>query len=159
MFCSDHLRILQNNYTLFSYIFFSWDKNRNWFETDSADIFPLWSQTLFWVHQLYVKGIKISITTIMKQDSFNESRLFFETGSLWCRQSQQSFNTSTPPLFSSSLYVSAPTGHLQVRYTTRYSQGLSLIQRIRCTYTTWLRDVICLISVLGPVVPNTCYQT
>jgi hypothetical protein len=37
------------------------------------------------------------------------------TGSLWRRQSQQSFNTSTPPLFSFSLHVSAPTGHLQIK--------------------------------------------
>jgi hypothetical protein len=43
------------------------------------------------------------------------------SGSLWCCQAQQSFNMSTPPLFSFSLHVSAPTGHLQVRYTTRYS--------------------------------------
>jgi hypothetical protein len=44
----------------------------------------------------------------------------YPTGSLWRRQSQQSFNTSTPSLFSFSLHVSAPTGHLQVRYTIRY---------------------------------------
>jgi hypothetical protein len=38
-------------------------------------------------------------------------------------------------LFSSfSLHVSAPTGHLQVRYTIGYFNGLFLIQRIRCTY-------------------------
>jgi hypothetical protein len=45
----------------------------------------------------------------------------YPTGSLWCRQSQQSFNTLTPYYFlSHSLYVSAPMGHLQVRYTIRY---------------------------------------
>jgi hypothetical protein len=45
----------------------------------------------------------------------------YPTGSLWCRQSQQSFNTSTRFYFPShSLHVSAPTGHLQVRYTIRY---------------------------------------
>jgi hypothetical protein len=43
------------------------------------------------------------------------------TGSLWRRQSQQSFNTVTPfYVLSHSLHVSAPTGHLQVRYTIRY---------------------------------------
>jgi hypothetical protein len=39
-------------------------------------------------------------------------------------------------IFSHSLHVSAPTGHLQVRYTIRCFQGLFLLQRIRCTYTT-----------------------
>jgi hypothetical protein len=44
--------------------------------------------------------------------------LIFLTGSLWRRQSQQSFNTLTPFHFlSHSLHVSAPTGHPQVRYT------------------------------------------
>jgi hypothetical protein len=38
--------------------------------------------------------------------------------------------------FSYSLHVSAPTGHPQVRYTIRCFQGLFLLQRIRCTYTT-----------------------
>jgi hypothetical protein len=46
------------------------------------------------------------------------------------RQSQQSFNTLTPPNFLFySLHVSAPTGHPQVRYTISYylviiSEGL-----------------------------------
>jgi hypothetical protein len=45
----------------------------------------------------------------------------YPTCSLWCRQSQQSFNTLTPFYFPShSLHVSATTGHLQVRYTIRY---------------------------------------
>jgi hypothetical protein len=40
-------------------------------------------------------------------------------------------------LFSSfSLHVSAPMGHLQVRYTIGYFNGLFLIQRIHCTYAT-----------------------
>jgi hypothetical protein len=40
------------------------------------------------------------------------------TGSLWRRQSQQSFNTLTTFNFLfHSLHVSAPTGHPQVRYT------------------------------------------
>jgi hypothetical protein len=56
---------------------------------------------------------------------------------------------------SHSLHVSAPTGHPQVRYTIRCLQGLFLLQRIRCTYTTWHMSI----SVLRPVVPNTCYQT
>jgi hypothetical protein len=42
----------------------------------------------------------------------------YPTGSLLYRQSQQSFNTLTPFYFlSHSLYVSAPTGHHQERYT------------------------------------------
>jgi hypothetical protein len=56
---------------------------------------------------------------------------------------------------SHSLHVLAPTGHPQVRYTIRCFQGLFLLQRIRCTYTTWHMPI----SVLRPVVPNTCYQT
>jgi hypothetical protein len=41
-------------------------------------------------------------------------------GSLWRRQSQQSFNTLTPFYFlSHSLHVSAPTGHPQERYIIR----------------------------------------
>jgi hypothetical protein len=61
------------------------------------------------------------------------------------------------PLFifsSHSLHVSAPTGHPQVRHTIRCFQGPFLPQRIRCTYTTWRMPI----SVLRPVVPNTCYQ-
>jgi hypothetical protein len=47
-----------------------------------------------------------------------EFSLAKSTGSLWCRQSQQSFNTLTPFYFlCHSLHVSAPTGHPQVRYT------------------------------------------
>jgi hypothetical protein len=73
----------------------------------------------------------------------------YPTGSLWRRQSQQSFNTLTHFYFlSHPLRVSAPTGHLQVRYTIRYFNGLFLIQRIRCTYAIWCRDVICCTSVL-----------
>jgi hypothetical protein len=61
----------------------------------------------------------------------------YPTGSLLFRQSQQSFNKSLPLfIFLHSLHVSAPTGHLQVRYTIRCFQGLFLLQRIRCTYTT-----------------------
>jgi hypothetical protein len=77
----------------------------------------------------------------------------YPTGSLWCRQSQQSFNTLTPFYFlCHSLHVSTPTGYLQVRYTIRYFNGLFLIQRIRCTYAIWCRDVICCTSVLWLVV-------
>jgi hypothetical protein len=40
-------------------------------------------------------------------------------------QSQQSFNTLTPFYFlSHSLHVSAPTGHLQVRYTIKYFENV-----------------------------------
>jgi hypothetical protein len=51
----------------------------------------------------------------------------FATDSLWCRQSQQSFNTSTLPffIFSYSLHVSAPMGHPQVRYTIDVSKDYS----------------------------------
>jgi hypothetical protein len=80
------------------------------------------------------------------------------TGSLWRRQSQQSFNTLTPFNFLFySLHVSAPTGHLQVRYTIRYSKGYFLIQRIRCTYAIWCRNVICCRRYLT-CSPNTCYR-
>jgi hypothetical protein len=61
--------------------------------------------------------------------------------SLWRRQSQQSFNTLTPFNFLFySLYVSAPTGHPQVRFTISYYfcfWRTILIQRIRCTYAIW----------------------
>jgi hypothetical protein len=56
-------------------------------------------------------------------------------------------------LFSFSLTTCfGPHGHLQVRYTIRYFNGLFLIQRIRCTYTIWYRDVICCALVLQLVV-------
>jgi hypothetical protein len=50
------------------------------------------------------------------------TNVYISTGSLFCRQSQQSFNTLTPFLFSFLTHYkfSAPTGHLQVRYTIRY---------------------------------------
>jgi hypothetical protein len=82
----------------------------------------------------------------------------YPTGSLWCRRSQQSFNTSTRFYFPShSLHVSAPTGHLQSRYTIGCFNGLFLIQWIRCTYATWCRDVTCCTSVPRLCIPNTCY--
>jgi hypothetical protein len=66
----------------------------------------------------------------------------FLTGSLWRRQSQQSFNTLTPFNFLFYLLqVSAPTGHPQVRYKISYYFCFwrnILIQRIRCTYAIWL---------------------
>jgi hypothetical protein len=75
------------------------------------------------------------------------------TGSLWFRQSQQSFNTLTPFYFlCHSLHVSAPMGHLQRRHTIRYFYGLFLVQWIRCTYAIWCRDVICCTSVLWLIV-------
>jgi hypothetical protein len=47
--------------------------------------------------------------------------LIYLTGSLWRRQSQQSFNTLTPFKFLFySLLVSAPTGHPQEKYTISY---------------------------------------
>jgi hypothetical protein len=76
-------------------------------------------------------------------------QLFLPPGSLWRRQSQQSFNTLTPFYFlSHSLHVSAPTAHPKASYTIRYFNGLFLIQRIRCTYAIWCRDVTCCTSVL-----------
>jgi hypothetical protein len=47
-------------------------------------------------------------------------------------------------IFLHSLHVSAPMGHLQVRYTIRCFYGLFLLQRIRWTYTTWRIDIICI---------------
>jgi hypothetical protein len=35
--------------------------------------------------------------------------------------------------------------------------GLFLIQRIRCTYVTWCRDVTCCTSAPWLCIPNTCY--
>jgi hypothetical protein len=50
-----------------------------------------------------------------------KNKVLFITGSLWRRQSQQSFNTLTPFNFIfHSLHVSAPTGHPQLRYTISY---------------------------------------
>jgi hypothetical protein len=64
------------------------------------------------------------------------------SGSLWRRQSQQSFNTLTPFNFLFySLHVSAPAGHPQVRYTISYYfcfWRTILIQRNHCTYAIWL---------------------
>jgi hypothetical protein len=69
------------------------------------------------------------------------------TGSLWRRQSRQSFNTWTPfNFFFYSLHVLAPTGHPQVRYTISYYfcfWRTILIQRIRCSTQFDYRDVIC----------------
>jgi hypothetical protein len=64
------------------------------------------------------------------------------TGSLWRRQSQQSFNSLTPFNFLFySLQVTAPTGHLQVRDTISYYfcfWRTNFIQWICCTYAIWL---------------------
>jgi hypothetical protein len=66
-------------------------------------VFPLWN--IFW---FFTCGCCILL------------RIYL-TGSLWRRQSQQSFNILT--LFNFlfySLHVSAPTGHPQARYTVSY---------------------------------------
>jgi hypothetical protein len=66
------------------------------------------------------------------------------------------FQYVNSPLFifpSYSLHVSAPTSHLQVRYTIRCFQGLFLLQRIRCTYTTWRIHVICIYRYFDPWSP------
>jgi hypothetical protein len=61
---------------------------------------------------------------------------------------------NSPFYFSShSLHISAPTGHPQVRYTIRCFQGLFLLQRIRCTYTTWRINVVCLYRYFDPWSP------
>jgi hypothetical protein len=76
-----------------------------------------------------------------------EEKAHFKTDSLWRRQSQQSSNTLAPFNFLFySLQVSAPMGHPQVRYTISYYicfWRTILIQRIRCAYAIWYRDVIC----------------
>jgi hypothetical protein len=89
--------------------------------------------------------------------------VLYLTGSLWRRQSQQSFNTLTPFNFLLySLHVSVPTGHPQVRYTISY-------------YFCFLKDYfnttdplhVCnlIIRMLFVVIgfstysPNTCYRT
>jgi hypothetical protein len=71
---------------------------------------------------------------------------FSLTGSLWRRQSQQSFNTLTPFNFLFySLHVSALRAILrwdiQVVIISVFWRTI-LIQRIRCTYAIWYRDVI-----------------
>jgi hypothetical protein len=120
------------------------------------DILTVWEE-LSLIPQLQVCEMK-NLPLLPHHSALASVLLSFQSaGSLWCRQSQQSFNTSTPPFvyFSFLLHVSAPMGHPQVRYTIRCYQGLFLLQRIRCTYTTWRMPI----SVLRPVVPNTCYQT
>jgi hypothetical protein len=69
------------------------------------------------------------------------------TGSLWHRQSQQSFNTLTPFNFLFySLHVWAQRAILkwyrQLVIISVFWRTI-LIQRIRCTYAIWYRDVIC----------------
>jgi hypothetical protein len=82
----------------------------------------------------------------------------YPTGFLMMPSIATKFQYVSSPFFifpSYSLHVSAPMGHPQVRYTIRCFRGLFLIQRIRCTYTTWHMPIL----VLRPVVPSTCYQT
>jgi hypothetical protein len=71
------------------------------------------------------RGHWTSIESVLSTDFIVIPCLFvhlYATGFLWRRQSQQSFNTLTPFYFPShSPHVSAPTGHLQGRYTIWYS--------------------------------------
>jgi hypothetical protein len=62
-----------------------------------------------------------------------------DTGSLWRRQSQRSLNTLTRFYFPShSLNVSAPTGHLLVRFTIRYFfSPLKISKKYLIVYLTW----------------------
>jgi hypothetical protein len=84
------------------------------------------------------------------------------TDSLCRRQSQQSINTLTPFNFLFySLYVSAPTGHPQVRYTISY-YFCFLKDYFNTTDPLHLRNLI--IGMLFVVIdfstysPNTCYR-
>jgi hypothetical protein len=77
--------------------------------------------------------------------SIETSKSIKRTGSIWRRQSQQSFNTLTPFNFLFySLHVSAPTGHPQVRYTITISVFEGLFQYNGSVARTqfYYRDVI-----------------
>jgi hypothetical protein len=105
----------------------------------------------------YVARISVGSTacsSISSLCSFYLLRIY-PTGSLWRRQSQQSFNTLTPFYFSShSLHVSAPMGHPQVRNTIRYLKDYFLIQRIRCMYA--IADFTIFIFIFNLI---TCIRT
>jgi hypothetical protein len=85
-----------------------------------------------------------------KLDIYRISTWFLMTPSITTK-----FQYANSPFlfFSHSLHVSALTGHPQVRYTVRCFQGLFLLQRIRCTYTIWRIDVICLYRYFDPCSP------
>jgi hypothetical protein len=71
-----------------------------------------------------------------------------QLGFLWCRQSHQSLNTSTLPFISSrSLHVSAPTGHLQVRYTIDVYKD----------YSNYIGSVVCCIRVMHVAFNFCCW--
>jgi hypothetical protein len=73
--------------------------------------------------QLHTKFYPISSFQLVPYDAVNRNKISIRQLLLF--------------IFSShSLHVSAPTGHPQERYTIRCFQGLFLLQRIRCTYTT-----------------------
>jgi hypothetical protein len=82
------------------------------------------------------------------------------TGSLWCRQSQQSFNTSTRSYFPSINTCFGPYGPS----SGETYNGLFLIQRIRCTYATRcirnspLKHLIVYLTWGWPVGAETCSE-
>jgi hypothetical protein len=76
-----------------------------------------------------------------------------QLGFLWSRQSQQRFQLSTLTFYFHSLHVSAPTGHLQVRYTTIHKLGANIphhFKIIKHSFRT--RSIILLLSFLMPLV-------
>jgi hypothetical protein len=73
------------------------------------------------------------------------------TGSLWRRQSQQSFNTLTPFNFFFTHYMFRPLQAILRWDIQLVIWRTILIQRICCMYAIWYRDVI-------TCSPNTCYQ-
>jgi hypothetical protein len=83
----------------------------------------------YWVSQMKLQMLQnnmihiVSSTILLLIFTFECCILLriYLTGSLWRRQSQQSFNTLTPFNFLfDSLHVFAPTGHPQVRYIISY---------------------------------------
>jgi hypothetical protein len=79
------------------------------------------------------------------------------TGSLWCRQSQQSFNTSTPFNFLFYLLHVWPLRAILRWVIQLVIWRTILIQRIRSTYAIWYGDVICCHRYFN-LYSNTCYQ-
>jgi hypothetical protein len=84
------------------------------------------TKQIFWITQLLRSiyrsgGTCVTLVCSGKTSLRIQDLVISITGSLWRRQSQQSFNTLTPFNFLFySLYASAHTGHPQVRYTISY---------------------------------------
>jgi hypothetical protein len=84
-----------------------------------------------------------------------------ETGSLWRRQSRQSFNTLTPFNFLFySLHVSAPTGHPQVRYTISYYFCFKdyFYTKDPCHVCNLFIGLLFVVIGISTCSPNTCYH-